>query len=226
MLLSIVVFLVLFSSFSAAAVPPLRRDPIHIPVLRRNYIRRGDKVAAGLLRKYRKKRKHSSSLSRRGQTQDFDLTDQVRHMSGMARPRFITHKYNNRIKMEATLQQSVSALRKHCCLEYCCPPSHSTLPLSPQTFNLDLDTGSSELWFAGTNCTNCPPGTADFDTTKSSTFQPGTQSVNISYGSGTASGTIATDTVSMGPFTLPSQTLGATIITSLTHQFQILQSGA
>jgi Eukaryotic aspartyl protease len=185
-------------------------------------VSRYTKMAAGLRLKY----KYSSSLSRRGQTQDFDLTDQVRHMSGMARPRFITHKYNNRIKMEATLQQSVSALRKHCWLEYCCPPSHSAVPLSPQTFNLDLDTGSSELWFAGTNCTNCPPGTADFDTTKSSTFQPGTQSVNISYGSGTASGTIATDTVSMGPFTLPSQTLGATIFTSFMHKFQLLQSGA
>jgi hypothetical protein len=103
MLLSTVIFLLLFSSFSVAATPRLRRDPIHIPLLRRNYIRRGNKgdvsryarVAAGLRRKY----KYGSSLSRRGQSQDFDLTDDVRHMSGIPRPRFITHKDNNRVKI-------------------------------------------------------------------------------------------------------------------------------
>jgi Eukaryotic aspartyl protease len=206
MLLSIVVFLVLFSSFSAAAAPPLRRDPIHIPVLRRKY-------------------KYRSSMSRRGQTQDSGITDHVRHMSGMVRPRFITHKDNNRNKIRATLQQSVLAPRKHC-LECCCPPSHSTLPLSPQTFNLILDTGSSDLWFAGTNCASCTPAPPVFDTTKSSTFQSENKPVDLFYGSANASGTIAQDTVSMGSLTLPSQTLGATISTSFTHQFQVLQSGA
>jgi hypothetical protein len=84
MLLSTVVFSLLFSSFSVAAAPPLRRGPIHIPVLRRNYGDKGDvsryaRVAANLRRKY----KFRSSLSRRGQSQerqDLDLTDLVRHV--------------------------------------------------------------------------------------------------------------------------------------------------
>jgi hypothetical protein len=69
-LLSIVVSL-LFSSFSVAAAPPSRRDPIQIPVFRRSHVLRGGRVdlngyarvAAGLRRKY----KYGSSVSRRAQ---------------------------------------------------------------------------------------------------------------------------------------------------------------
>jgi Eukaryotic aspartyl protease len=47
------------------------------------------------------------------------------------------------------------------------------------------------------------------DPTKSSTIQIGNQAVNLYYGSGNASGTIAQDTVSMGGFTVNPQVFGA-----------------
>ena len=44
---------------------------------------------------------------------------------------------------------------------------------------------------------------------KSSSLHKGTQDVPLSYGSGSADGTLAHDTVSMGPFTVNSQAFGA-----------------
>jgi hypothetical protein len=103
----------------------------------------------------------------------------------------------------------VSALRKCCCSGCCCPPPRSVLRLSAQTFNLELDTGSSDLWFASTACATCPKGTPELDPKKSSTFQTANQNVVLKYGSGTASGITALDTVSMGTFTVNPQIIGA-----------------
>jgi len=81
----------------------------------------------------------------------------------------------------------------------------------PQTFNLVLDTGSSDLWVASTDCRSCSSQTPAFDPTKSSTIQnsqtqDGRTSLTIQYGSGQVGGTVATDTVSMGGFTTTAQT--------------------
>jgi len=72
-----------------------------------------------------------------------------------------------------------------------------------------LDTGSTDLWVTTTDCLSCPVDTPLFDPTKSSSFQQGTQDIPLSYGSGSADGTFARDTVSMGPFTVNSQAMGA-----------------
>jgi len=74
-----------------------------------------------------------------------------------------------------------------------------------QTFGLVLDTGSSDLWFATTSCVSCPSGTQEFNTAKSTSLQTGTNHVTLNYGSGSAQGVIAQDTVSMGPFTVSKQ---------------------
>ena len=47
-----------------------------------------------------------------------------------------------------------------------------------------------------------------FDTTTSSTFKSSDTAVRISYGSGSARGTVGSDTVQMGGFTVQGQTLG------------------
>lgn len=77
----------------------------------------------------------------------------------------------------------------------------------PQQFNVILDTGSSDLWLAGAQCTSCPSGTPEFDTSKSSSFtSTGNQEVTIQYGSGAVTGTLAQDSVSMGAFSVSQQT--------------------
>ncbi|KAF8629234.1 hypothetical protein AX17_005814 [Amanita inopinata Kibby_2008] len=78
----------------------------------------------------------------------------------------------------------------------------------PQTLNLVLDTGSSDLWVADDTCTNCDRTTPFFQSRQSSTAEllsgPGSR-VQLSYGSGQVSGTVARDTVSMSGFTLQKQ---------------------
>ncbi|EKM54825.1 uncharacterized protein PHACADRAFT_258950 [Phanerochaete carnosa HHB-10118-sp] len=80
----------------------------------------------------------------------------------------------------------------------------------PQTFEVVLDTGSSDLWVASTNCRTCE-GLTTFNPSQSSSIQQsqgttGQQGITIEYGSGEVQGTLAQDTVSMGGFTVNPQT--------------------
>ncbi|PPQ63733.1 hypothetical protein CVT24_004242 [Panaeolus cyanescens] len=77
-----------------------------------------------------------------------------------------------------------------------------------QTFNVILDTGSSDLWVTDTTCQNCDRVTPLFDSSKSSSFKASSgfnSDIVIHYGSGAVGGTLSSDTVTMGGFTLPSQ---------------------
>ncbi|KAF8494617.1 acid protease [Russula emetica] len=75
-----------------------------------------------------------------------------------------------------------------------------------QKLNLVLDTGSSDLWFATTGCAGCSSSTPVLDPSKSSSIQLETQRIPLNYGSGSAEGVLAHDTVTMGPFTVNPQT--------------------
>lgn len=79
-----------------------------------------------------------------------------------------------------------------------------------QSFQVVLDTGSSDLWLASTSCHSCQVQTPLYDPTKSSSAQTITnngqaQEITIQYGSGSVQGTLAQDTVSMGGFTVNPQ---------------------
>ncbi|KAH9053219.1 acid protease [Lactarius vividus] len=174
MLPSILFALSFFGPLSLAVVPP-RRDPLHIPVTRRNHARRGEEadtahysaVLAGLRHKYKY---DSPGPSRRAQTTDLGITNQGADVSYFA-------------------QVNVGT--------------------PAQSFNLVLDTGSSDLWFATTACASCPSGTPEFDMSKSTSLQTGTDRIPLRYGSGSATGVIARDTITMGPFTVDQQIFGA-----------------
>jgi cathepsin D len=217
MLRSILVSLLLFSSLSAAAAPPPRRDPIHIPMLRRRNARRGTSDAdlghyANAANALRTKYNMVPQVSRRAaQTVAIPVTNQVRVSCRVwhCLISWLTHPNYKRVRIQATLRQLALVLRKLHRSESHCPSSHSTLPFRSQTFNVVLDTGSSDLWFASTNCIGCVQTGAEFNPQKSSTIQVGNQRVTMNYGSGTAVGTIARDTVTMGPFTVNPQVLGA-----------------
>uniref|UniRef100_A0A667WZG3 pepsin A n=1 Tax=Myripristis murdjan TaxID=586833 RepID=A0A667WZG3_9TELE len=66
----------------------------------------------------------------------------------------------------------------------------------PQFFKVLFDTGSSDLWIPSINCTS--PACYDhakFNSTASSTFQAGSKSFSISYGTGFMSGITGYDTI-------------------------------
>ncbi|KAK0462521.1 aspartyl protease [Desarmillaria tabescens] len=78
-----------------------------------------------------------------------------------------------------------------------------------QPFNVILDTGSADLWVADTNCLSCSSSTPLFNSQSSSTLQTASGSnsqTTIRYGSGAVAGTLSSDTVAMGGFTVNQQT--------------------
>ncbi|KAJ7767988.1 aspartyl protease [Mycena maculata] len=77
----------------------------------------------------------------------------------------------------------------------------------PQSFDVILDTGSSDLFVLDSSCRQCSDVGVPFDSSQSSTFKEGStsQATVIQYGSGSVEGFIATDTVTMGSYSTSSQ---------------------
>lgn len=75
-------------------------------------------------------------------------------------------------------------------------------------YNVVLDTGSADFWLAAPDCSGCPSGIETFDGSSSSSFSNLSESFSISYGSGSASGYLVSDTVQMAGFEVTSQTFG------------------
>lgn len=94
----------------------------------------------------------------------------------------------------------------------------------PTSYNVILDTGSSDLWLAGTTCTRCQ-GVPRFSGDDSSTFANLSQPFSIQYGSGAASGSLASDVVQMAGFEVPNQAFGAQILGAIADSL-ILTLGA
>ncbi|KAG0149952.1 hypothetical protein CROQUDRAFT_88501 [Cronartium quercuum f. sp. fusiforme G11] len=86
-----------------------------------------------------------------------------------------------------------------------------TIGTPPQSFNVIMDTGSSDLWVADTACTTdngCPRSVTRFDTQASTSFLNITKPFKVTYGSGRVAGNLGTDVVSVGLFSVTGQTLG------------------
>ncbi|KAK4056619.1 hypothetical protein OIO90_002467 [Microbotryomycetes sp. JL221] len=76
-----------------------------------------------------------------------------------------------------------------------------------QQLELVLDTGSSDLVVATHECTDCEGSV--YDPNSSSTASVSSTPFDIQYGSGSASGILVSDTVTLGTFSIASQTFGA-----------------
>ncbi|KAJ7204140.1 aspartyl protease [Mycena pura] len=76
----------------------------------------------------------------------------------------------------------------------------------PQPLNIDLDTGSADLFVIDNACIGCSDGKL-FDRSRSSTFsqQADAQTLELDFGSGSVFGVAASDTVSMQSFTVSKQ---------------------
>ncbi|KAF9219784.1 acid protease [Gyrodon lividus] len=75
----------------------------------------------------------------------------------------------------------------------------------PVSFDVLLDTGSSDLWVAGTSCGKACDGIGMFNASASSTFNNQSTPFYIQYGQGEAAGYVATDTVQMAGFSVSNQ---------------------
>jgi len=75
-----------------------------------------------------------------------------------------------------------------------------------QEFNLILDTGSSDLWVATTQCGDCS-GVPLFNPTKSSSYKNGSSVLQITYGSGQVAGFVSEDSVTFSGFSMDQEFL-------------------
>lgn len=78
-----------------------------------------------------------------------------------------------------------------------------------KSYDVILDTGSSDLWLASSDCQiGCSSVTNAYDSSASSSFTTQNQPIDIQYGSGEVAGVIGNDTVSMQGFTVKAQGFG------------------
>ncbi|POM69741.1 Aspartyl protease family A01A [Phytophthora palmivora] len=77
----------------------------------------------------------------------------------------------------------------------------------PQYFDVVFDTGSSDTWIPGTSCDSCGSH-HQFNAQKSSTFLDTEEKFYDAYGSGSVSGTVAVDTVTISGYTVDSVRFG------------------
>ncbi|KIM34242.1 hypothetical protein M408DRAFT_19180 [Serendipita vermifera MAFF 305830] len=72
--------------------------------------------------------------------------------------------------------------------------------------NVIIDTGSSDLWIAGSHCeTGCESGLPRFDSNSSLTFQDADSSFSVRYGSASATGTLGRDMIQMAGYAVEDQ---------------------
>ncbi|KAK8847400.1 hypothetical protein IAR55_005258 [Kwoniella newhampshirensis] len=79
-----------------------------------------------------------------------------------------------------------------------------------QTLDIVLDTGSSDLWVASNACSTSACGSmSTYDSSSSSTSSNLTSSFSIEYGSGEAAGNLVQDLVTLGGYSVASQTFAS-----------------
>ncbi|KAI6167423.1 acid protease [Pisolithus thermaeus] len=87
----------------------------------------------------------------------------------------------------------------------------------PVSFEVLLDTGSSDLWVAGSSCGNVCNGLPLYSPSASSSFKNTSQSFDITYGQGEASGYVATETIEMAGFSVFNQ--GFAVVNDMSSGF-------
>ncbi|KAF8318714.1 acid protease [Clavulina sp. PMI_390] len=84
----------------------------------------------------------------------------------------------------------------------------------PVYYNVILDTGSSDLWVVSMDCKQGCGSSPGYNPSASSTSKHIGTSFNITYGSGTAAGTLGSDVVRMAGFSLADQVFASCDVVS------------
>ena len=84
----------------------------------------------------------------------------------------------------------------------------------PTSFEVILDTGSSDLWVASTSCGVTCSSNGNFNPSSSSSFKNQNKQFEVTYGSGQAEGTLGQDVVQMAGFSVQNQIFGVVTQTS------------
>ncbi|KAJ3202242.1 Vacuolar protease A [Clydaea vesicula] len=96
---------------------------------------------------------------------------------------------------------------------------YASIKIGGQNFNVQIDTGSANLWVTSSKCGNCGT-TNEYDSSKSVTYKPNGEKFIISYGSGQVMGFLSSDTFEVGHYSLLDNTFGEA--TSETSEFSNL----
>ncbi|KAG1728175.1 aspartic peptidase domain-containing protein [Suillus paluster] len=84
----------------------------------------------------------------------------------------------------------------------------------PVSYDVILDTGSSDLWLTSSTCESGCGTSLTYDPAKSSTFQNLSTALEIQYGSGAVAGYVAEETVQMAGFSVEKQGFGVVNVLS------------
>ncbi|KAH8391419.1 hypothetical protein KR200_011720 [Drosophila serrata] len=80
---------------------------------------------------------------------------------------------------------------------------------NPQTFTVQYDTGSSDLWLPSSKCGSCKKcGSSLFKESKSETLRQNKTGFSITYGSGSVKGLVANDVLILGDLRIENQGFG------------------
>ncbi|XP_060786816.1 pepsin A-like [Neoarius graeffei] len=113
------------------------------------------------------------------------------------------HPYAPWVKFDQTGQESMT---NYADLSYY---GVITIGTPPQSFTVVMDTGSSNLWVPSVYCSSqACENHKQFNPQQSSTFRSTYQSLSIAYGTGSMTGFIGNDTVTVGGISVQNQVFG------------------
>jgi len=102
------------------------------------------------------------------------------------------------IHSEHSAQSSSSGTYTESLTDYADTEYFGAISIGGQSFEVIFDTGSSNLWVPSSSCSGCGASNSFDVSSSASYFALEGESFSIAYGSGSAEGTVGSDTVSIG----------------------------